>query len=323
MHFIITGGAGFIGSHLSQLLLKQGHLVTVVDNLSTGRLSNLPNSSNLRLLTKDVALCCAEDFIQPVDGLVHLAANASVINSWNIPKATHENNLSNVVKIIELSRELQIPRIVFASSAAVYGTGDTLPISENQVCHPISPYGLQKLSAEHYLELFATQIGFSAVSLRLFNVYGPRQLVNSEYAGVISKFLVSLRHNQPLTVFGDGNQTRDFIYVGDVSRAFAKALGASISRGKAVSCNIGTGHSISIKQLLHVLRTLMPESSSKILYAQARNGDIQHSCSNINLARNLIGFEPFYTIHEGLKMFVNNYEIENFLNPTNMTNAIH
>lgn len=301
MHFIVTGGAGFIGSHLSSRLLAKGHQVTVVDDFRNGCRTNFPDRSGLYLLNKDIAHCLPEDFAPPVDGLVHLAAEASVMKSWAFPQTVHQNNLSNVIKIIELSRILEIPRIVFASSAAVYGENVTLPITEDQVCQPISPYGLQKLSAERYLELFARQIGFSAISLRLFNVYGSGQLPDSEYTGVISKFMLALRQNQPITIYGDGDQIRDFIYIEDVGSAFERALIIPMNCGQSLSCNIGTGLAISINDLLQVLRNLVPENSSKLCYAPVRQGDIQNSHSDITLARQHLGFEPVFTIKTGLQ----------------------
>lgn len=305
MNFVITGGAGFIGSHLSRHLLEKGHHVTIVDRLSTGAHFNLPNSPKLRLLIKDIAYCSVEDFVSPIDGLVHLAADASVARSWLFLEDVHQNNLSNVLKIIELSKSLNIPRIVFASSAAVYGSNANLPIVETEICHPISPYGLQKLSAERYLELFASQVGFSTISLRLFNVYGPGQLPNSEYAGVISKFIKALDQNQPIIIYGDGSQTRDFVYVRDVSRAFEQALFIPLSSGQSFSYNIGTGNAISVNQLMRVLLDLTPKSSSELHYAPARRGDIQNSWCDITLAKKYLQFEALFSIRTGLQDYFN------------------
>jgi UDP-glucose 4-epimerase len=304
MHFIVTGGAGFIGSHVSDRLLNQGHHVTVVDDFSTGHLRNLPNHYKLQLVNKNITNCSAQDFDLPIDGLAHLAAGASVTQSWLAPEDSHYNNLSSVIKVIQLCHSLKVPRIVFASSAAVYGTDVGSPVAETQPCQPISPYGLQKWSAERYLQLFASKFGFSVFCLRLFNVYGPRQSANSEYTGVISKFTSNLMHDQPVTLYGDGCQTRDFVYVRDVSIAFSKALHAPLEAGQSVSCNIGTSKSVSIRHLLETLFELLPNSSSQCHHGPPRQGDILHSCADISQACQYLGFEPGYTINSGLKEFI-------------------
>lgn len=224
MHFIVTGGAGFIGSHLTEQLLVEGHNVTVVDNFTTGSLKNLPEHPRLRLLPKNILECQLENFTQPIDGIAHLAATPSVTQSWCQPLESHHNNLSAMIAVLLLCQALNISKLVFASSAAVYGNKIQLPISEAQQTSPISPYGLQKLVSEQYANLFAQQLGLSFVALRLFNVFGPRQDPKSPYSGVISIFTKAMQKGLPITIYGDGKQTRDFIYVKDVAVAFAKAL---------------------------------------------------------------------------------------------------
>lgn len=172
MHFLVTGGAGFIGSHLTEQLLSENHQVTVVDNLSTGSLQNLPDHSSLKFIQKDILTCQPEDFKEPIHGIAHLAATPSVTESWLSPLKTHDNNLSTTVAVIQLCQALNIPRLVFASSAAVYGSQIQLPISEEQKTSPISPYGLHKIVSEQYCQLFAQQLGLSFLGLRLFNVFG-------------------------------------------------------------------------------------------------------------------------------------------------------
>lgn len=230
MHFIITGGAGFIGSYLTEKLLSEGHKVTVVDNLITGNLNNLHDDQhNLKIITKNILDCHPLDFNYPIDGIAHLAATPSVSESWEKLMETHDNNLSTTIAVIQLCQKLNIPRLVFASSAAVYGTKITLPISENQPLQPISPYGLQKLFSEQYTSLLAQKIGFSFVSLRLFNVFGYRQLPTSPYSGVISILLAAMQENKPIVIYGDGTQTRDFIYVKDVAIALPLCLSVPLS----------------------------------------------------------------------------------------------
>jgi UDP-glucose 4-epimerase len=307
MHFIVTGAAGFIGSHVTEQLLSEGHTVTAVDNLTTGSLQNLPEHPRLNLLQKDILACQPEDFSGQVDGIAHLAAIPSVMESWWKPLETHHSNLSAMVAVIQLCQALGIPRLVFASSAAVYGGQAMLPIAEEQETCPISPYGLQKLASEQYARLFAQQLGFSFVALRLFNVFGPRQLPNSPYSGVISIFESAMQQNQPLTIYGDGSQTRDFIYVKDVAIAFTKALTTSIATGKTLTCNVGTGNSISLGQLVAILKNCFPGWTSEIRFAPARTGDIQHSQADISKATSRLEFSPRWSVQAGMKRFVESH----------------
>lgn len=304
MHFIVTGGAGFIGSHVTEQLLSEGHSVTVVDNLTTGRLQNLPNHPHLKLLQKDILTCQPEDFPEQIDGIAHLAATPSVTESWLHPLDAHHNNLSAIVAVIELCQALKIPRLVLTSSAAVYGGQVSLPISEEQATCPISPYGLQKLVCEQYASLFAKQMGFSFVALRLFNVFGPRQLPNSQYSGVISIFTTAMQQGLPINIYGDGTQTRDFIYVKDVADAFTKALTLPTGSSLYLSCNIGTGKSTSLNQLIEILKGYFPEWKSEIRFLPPRSGDIQHSQANVSLAASLLGFIPDYSVQIGMGSLV-------------------
>lgn len=304
MHFIITGGAGFIGSHLAELLLEEGHRVTIVDNLVTGRLQNLPCHPCLKFLEKDVLRCQPEDFPSFIDGIAHLAATPSVTESWLEPLKGHSNNLSTTVNVIQLCQSLGISRLVFASSAAVYGNQTKLPISEERETNPISPYGLQKLVSEKYAELFSQQIGMSTIALRLFNVFGPRQVPTSPYSGVVSKFVSAMRYNQPLTMYGDGTQTRDFIYVKDVAKAFSTALTNPLPAGSCLICNIATSQSTSLLQLIDILKTCFPHWQAPIHFLPARIGDIQHSQADISKAFSMLGFTPQWSVEEGMKLLV-------------------
>lgn len=304
MHFIITGGAGFIGSHLVELLLAQGHRVTVVDNLSTGCRGNLPSHPRLQFLLRDVSSCTAQDFIGPIDGVAHLAATPSVADSWAHPLATHQNNLSATVAVLELCQALQIPRLVFTSSAAVYGDRIQLPIREEQDTVPISPYGLQKLVGEQYGYLLSQQSQLSFVALRLFNVFGPRQLPDSPYSGVISIFKNAMENHQPITIFGDGSQSRDFVYVKDVAMAFAKALTQPMQPQQCLTCNVGTGKAISLLELVEVLQSAYPQWSQALSFAEARAGDIKQSQAAIEKARSLLDFVPQWTIEAGMRDFL-------------------
>lgn len=311
MRFLVTGGAGFIGSHLTEHLLQQGHSVTVIDNLSTGKRQNLPSHPRLTFLEESVLHCSFNALAQTAyDGLAHLAGTPSVEQSWRQPLAAHHNTLSGTVAIVQLAQQLNIPRIVFASSAAVYGDRTPVPISEDCPPLPVSPYGLQKLASEQYLSLFAKQLHLSAVNLRLFNVFGPRQDPYSPYSGVISIFAKAMQQDADITINGQGQQTRDFIYVKDVAIAFSQALTTPLSPGTALTCNIGTGEAISIAQLKAILQTCFPQWTACTRYASARTGDIQDSKADISKARLYLGFEPQYAMRDGLLALYESLPVE-------------
>jgi UDP-glucose 4-epimerase len=304
VHFIVTGGAGFIGSHLTDALLAAHHTVTVIDDLSTGSLSNLPEHPDLKLVKRNILECIPEDFKSPIDGIAHLAATPSVALSWSDPLDTHHNNLSATLRLIQLVRALKIPRLVLASSAAVYGTDASSPIIETQPTQPISPYGLHKLVSEQYGQLFAPQFDFSFVALRLFNVFGERQLPSSEYSGVISVFTDAMKHQRPITVFGDGSQNRDFIYVKDVARAFVQALTNPLQTGHEISCNVGTGQSTSLNQLIHTLAHSFPSWRQDIHLAPPRVGDIHSSLAEITQAKASLNFQAQWTLQSAIPEFI-------------------
>jgi UDP-glucose 4-epimerase len=311
MHFLVTGGAGFIGSHLTEQLLSEGHDVTVIDNLTTGNLQNLPEHPQLKFLQKSVLACHPKDFSTPIDGIAHLAATPSVTESWLKPLKAHDNNLSATMAVIELCQALKIPKLVFASSAAVYGNKTPLSISEEQPPAPISPYGLQKLVSEQYAALFAQQFNLSFIGLRLFNVFGPRQVPGSQYSGVISIFVDAMKKGLPITIYGDGSQTRDFVFVKDVATAFAKALTTQFAPGSALSCNIGTSKSTSILQLVNIMRTYFPHWKLEPNFAPARPGDIQDSQADISKAASVLSFVPQWSVESGLKVLVEYYQEHN------------
>ncbi len=301
MHFMITGGAGFIGSHLTEHLLSENHKVTIVDNLTTGSLKNLPKHPRLRILQKDILLCQPENFLDSIDGIAHLAGIPSVTASWSHPRESHEHNLSATIAVIELCQNLNIPRLVLASSAAVYGNTKKLPLSENLNPNPTSPYGFQKLASEQYACLFAKKIDFSFISLRLFNVFGPRQLPKSEYSGVISIFTQAMAQGLPITIYGDGTQTRDFVYVKDVARSFAQALTNSLSSGSNLICNIGSGKTTSVLALVDILKSYFPQWNSEIRFVLPRSGEIQYSQADILIASSFLNFTTQWHLEDALR----------------------
>lgn len=308
MRFLVVGGAGFIGSHLVEALLGAGARVDVIDNFATGARANLPADARVAILERDVLDVTAAEVRAlgggAYDGAALLAAIPSVAASWDRPLAAHHNNLSATLATIALASELAVPRLVFASSAAVYGEQSEIPVRE--ACHvrPATPYGLQKLTGERYLEMFAGERGFLAIALRLFNVFGPRQSPSSPYAGVISLFAERMRAGQPITVFGDGRQTRDFIYVEDAADAFVRALTRPIARAPFLTLNVGRQHEASLLELIDALGGLFPAWRRDVRFEPRRAGDIVRSCADAERARSLLGFAPRWSLDEGLRAFV-------------------
>ncbi|MBE9068559.1 NAD-dependent epimerase/dehydratase family protein [Leptolyngbya cf. ectocarpi LEGE 11479] len=300
MHFLVTGGAGFIGSHLVEHLLATGYHVTVIDNLSTGKRQNLLNHSKLIFLEENVLTFNPKKITAQCDALVHLAATPSVSQSWIDPLVVHDNTLSGTVAVIQLCHQLKIPRIVFASSAAVYGKPSQMPVSEDCETFPLSPYGLQKLASEQYMNLFSRHLGLVAVNLRMFNVFGPRQDPSSPYSGVISIFARAMMDGHPISINGNGKQTRDFIYVKDVVLAFEKALTVPLKLGDSLTCNIGTGSKMSILQLKDTLQHCFPRWQNNVDFIPSCPGDIQDSQADISKARLFLGFKPQFSAQDGM-----------------------
>lgn len=297
-NYLITGGAGFIGSHLVERLLPAGHRLTVLDDFSTGSRDNLPTHPELSIVTKDMLALTRKELAGPFDAVVHLAALPSVHDSWTQLARAHAVNLTGTVRVIELARQLRIPRMVYASSAAVYGDTEVVPIEEMQRLRPTSPYGLQKVSSEEYGRLFAGK-NFTFVALRFFNVFGPRQVADSPYSGVITKFAQAMRENQPLTIFGGGRQTRDFVYVKDIAHGIARALEIPALSPFTV-CNLGSGSVVSIRQLAATMRPFFPGWKGEIREAPAQPGDILRSVADISAAQTVLSYRPHYSLESGL-----------------------
>ncbi len=297
---LITGGAGFIGSHLTDVLLARGHAVRVLDNLSTGKRANLPlDNPRLELIEGDVAdAALVARTMVGCKAVAHLAAVASVQASVDDPVATHQSNLIGTLNVCEAMRAEGVKRVIFASSAAVYGqNGEGTAIDEDTPKAPLTPYAADKLASEHYLDFYRRQHGLEPAVFRFFNIFGPRQDPSSPYSGVISIFTERAMAGLPITVFGDGEQTRDFVYVGDLVQVLVQALEAEWLEVGPV--NVGLNRATSLKELLaaigEVLGGLPP-----VTYAEARAGDIRHSrASN---ARLLLRYE--FPKHTPLKQGV-------------------
>ena len=305
-NILITGGAGFIGSHVSDKLLAEGHRVIVLDDLSTGKRSNLQQhdgNSRFRFIEGDVADDVAA-LTEPatselgrVTRVVHLAAQTSVVKSIEQPLRDARVNYLGTLQVLEAARHWKSESVVLASSAAVYGDVETVPISEAAAHRPMSPYGVHKLNSEFAAQCYSLTHNLTTTCLRFFNVYGPRQDPSSPYSGVISIFLDRATRNQDLTVFGTGKQTRDFVYVEDVAEAVLRAL-FHRSAGFCVA-NIGTGKSSTIEELA-ALTIESCGSASQVNYADSRPGDIEHSLADNALAVAAFDVRFETTLRDGL-----------------------
>lgn len=300
MHILITGGAGFIGSHVTELLMASGYRITVLDDFSSGAQVNLPKHPCLTLLAKNMLAVPNEEWPHGIDAIIHLAALPSVADSWIKFREAHEINLTGTVRVLEAARRNHVPRVIFASSAAVYGNPAAVPLSENVRTEPVSPYGLHKLAGEQYGKMLAKESDVTFIALRIFNAYGARQPASSPYSGVITRFIHEMRSGKPATIRGDGSQTRDFVYVKDVAKAFAAALQIPTPAGNALTCNVGSGTATSILELARALQQIKPDWKTPVGYAELLPGEILASCADISKATNELSFFPEWTLKEGL-----------------------
>lgn len=300
---LVTGGAGFIGSHLVDALLAAGFSVRVVDDFSTGSLTNLPGDHpDLEVVEADVAHAqVAEQAVAGVAAVVHLAAVASVQASVENPAVTHSANFISTLHLLEACRRHGVSRFIYASSAAVYGNGAPLPISEEAAVQPLTPYAVDKLTSEYYLDFYGRQYGLEPGIFRFFNVFGPRQDPSSPYSGVISIFVDRALAHGPLTIYGDGRQSRDFIYVADLVGILVKAITAPALAAGPV--NVGTGSCITLLELLEQLQELLGYKL-EVHHEEARQGDVKHSRADISRLEKRFAFEPKYTFAAGLQHLV-------------------
>ncbi|RME52379.1 MAG: NAD-dependent epimerase/dehydratase family protein [Caldilineae bacterium] len=294
---LVTGGAGFIGSHTVERLLDSGHRVRVLDNLSSGREENLPlGHPGLELIPGDVTSPeDVEQAMQGMDRILHLAAQVSVEKSVQQPVESCRQNILGFVQVIDAAVRHGVQRMVFASSAAVYGNPRRLPIEESHPLGPISPYGLEKQVNEEYATLFRDLHGLSVMGLRYFNVYGPRQDPGSPYAGVISIFASRMSQRKSITIYGDGRQTRDFVYVGDVARANE----ASLFCGFEGVCNIASGRSISLLDLVDELAEIL--GRVPVRFDAPRDGDIRESQASVSRMQEVLRLGSMISTKDGLE----------------------
>ncbi|HET6465649.1 MAG TPA: SDR family oxidoreductase [Nitrospiria bacterium] len=303
MRVLVTGGAGFIGSHISERLLALGHEVTVLDDLSTGKLENiqvLMGHDRFHFCRGSILdLPLLRELIQHrrIERVSHQAARPSVARSIEDPLATHEVNITGTLNILKAAHEAGCQRVVAASSSSIYGNTPVLPKREDMHYRPRSPYAASKVAGELYLQVFHAVYGLETVGLRYFNVYGPQQDPNSHYAAVIPKFIRLALNGEPLPIEGDGTQTRDFTYIDDVVSANLLSLTTPELHGECV--NIGYGEQTSVLSLAEtVIR--QTRSASKIVHRDPRPGDVRDSLADISLAHSLLGYKPAFPLADGL-----------------------
>jgi UDP-glucose 4-epimerase len=297
MHVLVTGGAGFIGSHTVEALLAAGAQVTVLDNFSSGKRANLPGArERLRVVEGDIRdLQAVRAAVDGASHVLHLAAQVSVQASIADPLDSCRQNVLGFVTVLEAARSARVGRVVFASSAAVYGTPRELPLTEASPVAPISPYGLEKSIDEQYGRLYAGLYSLATFGLRFFNVYGPRQDPQSPYSGVISKWHGALATGAAVRIFGDGLQTRDFVYVGDIAQVNVRALAAT----ETGVCNVGTGASVTLLDMLATLERVGGRVADRH-FEPAADGDIKFSATSTERLRERIGYVPATGLESGL-----------------------
>ena len=303
--FLVTGGAGFIGSHLAERLLREGHAVRILDDFSSGRRDNLAfadANDRLEIIEGDIrdagSVCHA---MREVGGVFHEAALVSVPRSVEAPELSCDINAHGTARVLDAARRAAVRRVVFASSAAVYGDATELPVSERGPVRPLSPYGLDKLYTEQLGALYHALYGLQTVPLRYFNVFGPRQDPSSPYSGVITIFVTRLLRGEPVTIYGDGTQSRDFVYVADVVEANMRAMFGAYAGPAPI--NVAGG----VRTTLHALVGMLGEIlgvTPVVNYADARTGEIRDSHADIRTIRSVIGAAPQWTVRAGLEALV-------------------
>jgi len=297
--YLVTGGAGFIGSHLTEELVRRGQRVRVVDSLITGHRRNIAHMPGVEFLEGDLAdTGVPERAVQGVDYVLHQAAIPSVPRSVKDPVTSHRANVDASLNLLVAARDAGVKRLVYAGSSSAYGNTPTLPKREDMPANPLSPYALQKLVAEQYCQLFTALYGLETVTIRYFNVFGPRQDPGSPYSGVISLFASALLEGRQPIIYGDGEQTRDFTYVANVVDGVLRAVEAPGAAGEVI--NVATGGRISLNELLRTMNGIV-HSHLEAVYKEARAGDVHDSQADISKARTLLGYVPIVSLDEGLK----------------------
>lgn len=300
---LVTGGAGFIGSNLVKRLIMRGDSVRVIDNLSTGKLDNLASIlSDIEFIEDSV--CNPESMLKAargVDYIFHQAALPSVPRSIEDPEASHTNNITGTLNVLQAARTHDVKRVIYAASSSAYGDTPILPKHETMIPQPLSPYAVTKLAGEYYCRVFSSVYGLETISLRYFNVFGPRQSPDSQYAAVVPKFIRSLLDGQAPLIYGDGEQTRDFTYIDNVVAANILASQAKATHGEVL--NIATAERSSVNHLFSLLKTITGQHIPA-RYHPPREGDVKHSLADITRAFEILGYRPEVDFETGLKRTV-------------------
>ncbi len=305
--FLVTGGAGFIGSHLVHALVEHGHRVRVLDDFSNGKRANLePVGGRIELIEGtmvDAATC--RRACEGVRFVLHEGAMPSVPKSIDDPVASHRANVDGTFNMLLAARDVGVKRLVYAASSSAYGDSERLPKVETILADPMSPYGAQKLTGEHYCRVFYLCYGLETLSIRYFNVFGPRQDPMSQYAAAIPAFVSAILRDEPPTVYGDGEQSRDFTYIDNVVEANLLAAKAPKTQGEAI--NVACGERVTVNQIIARINELLGKNVQPN-YVDPRPGDIKHSWADISLAERLIGYRPVVTFDEGLRRAIDWYK---------------
>ena len=304
--YVVTGGGGFIGSHIIENLVRQRNTVKVIDNFSTGKRENIDAFKNdVEMIEADLAETKnLAQFLKGADYVIHQAAIPSVPKSILDPLKSHNANVNGTLNLLLACRDAGVKRFVYASSSSLYGDSPTLPKHESMMPNPLSPYGAQKLFAEMYCQVFTKAYGLETVSLRYFNVFGPRQDSTSQYSGVLALFIPAVLQGRRPTIYGDGLQSRDFTYVQNVVEANLLACKVPGVAGQVF--NVACGDRITVNSMLHQINKIVGVDISPI-YAEPRSGDIKHSQADITRAREHLGYEPKVSFEEGLRATVEWY----------------
>jgi UDP-glucose 4-epimerase len=306
---LVTGGAGFIGANLTEALLKRGHQVRILDNFSTGKRENLvfdESYPSLEIIDGDICdLNLCQRAMKDIEYVFHQAALPSVQRSIEDPLTSHSVNVGGTLNILLAAKNAGVKRLIYASSSSVYGDTPTLPKREEMPPNPLSPYALQKYVGEQYSRLFYQLYGFETISLRYFNIFGPKQDPNSIYSAVIPRFIDLLLQGRPPVIFGDGEQSRDFTYIDNVVQANLLAMSKEQLNGEVV--NIACGKRTSLNQLLNILKHILGSKVSPV-YQGSRKGDVKHSLADINKGKQFLNYEPQVEIEIGLKKTVEYFQ---------------
>jgi len=299
---LITGGAGFVGSHIATALVDAGARVRVVDDLSTGYLKNLRHiESKIDFIEGSVGdAATLERALSDVEWVFHEAAIPSVPRSVDRPRESHDASVNATFALLLAARDQKVRRVVYAASSSAYGDQPELPKREDMKPAPLSPYAVGKLVGEYYGQVFTNVYGLETVSLRYFNVFGPRQDPGSQYSGVISRFMSALVNGEQPIIYGDGRQSRDFTFVSNVVDANLRAAESADAVGKVI--NVANGRQVTLNELLEIMKKVTGKSTAAARYEPLRVGDVRHSLADISLARSLLGYEPRVGLEEGLRL---------------------